>query len=101
MCAECAYSWGMATRPLRDERLHVRLTSTQRARVNQAAAAEGRTVTEFALAALAERAEQVLADRRLFGLDDAAWESFQGLLDRPVQAKPRLAELLTRTPPAE
>lgn len=91
----------MATRPIKDDRLHVRLTSAQRARVNQAAAAEGRTVTEFALAALAERAEHVLADRRLFGLDDAAWESFQALLDRPAQAKPRLAELLARTPPAE
>jgi uncharacterized protein (DUF1778 family) len=90
----------MATRPVKDDRLHVRLTSAQRARVNQAAAAEGRTVTEFALAALAERAEHVLADRRLFELDDAAWESFQALLDRPAQAKPRLAELLARTPPA-
>jgi uncharacterized protein (DUF1778 family) len=91
----------MATRPIKDDRLHVRLTSAQRARVNQAAAAEGRTVTEFALAALAERAEHVLADRRLFGLDDVAWKSFQALLDRPAQAKLRLAELLARTPPAE
>jgi len=91
----------MATRPIKDDRLHVRLTLAQRARVNQAAAAEGRTVTEFALAALAERAEHVLADRRLFGLDDAAWESFQALLDRPAQVRPRLAELLARTPPAE
>jgi len=43
----------------------------------------------------------VLADRRLFMLDDVAWESFQALLDRPAQAKPRLAELLARTAPAE
>ncbi len=91
----------MAARPIKDDRLHVRLTSAQRARINQAAAAEGRTVTEFAHAALAEGLEHVLADRRLFGLDDAAWESFQALLDRPAQGKPRLAELLALTPPAE
>lgn len=85
----------------KDERLHLRLTSAQRARIDRAAAVEGRTVTDFALMALQDRADTVLADRRLFELDEQAWRAFQRQLDRRVQAKPRLAELLERKPPAE
>jgi len=50
--------------------------------------ASGRTVT----AALAH-ARDVLADRRLFVLDDAAWTQFVAILDRPVSHKPRLEKL--------
>lgn len=82
----------------KDNRLAVRLTSEQRARVDQAAAAEGRTVTEFAVAALSERAAHVLADRRLFPLDSEEWDRFCALLDQPVQQLPQLAELLARDP---
>jgi uncharacterized protein (DUF1778 family) len=82
----------------KDSRLAVRLTSEQRARVDQAAAAEGRTVTEFAVAALSERAGHVLADRRLFPLDSEQWDRFCALLDQPVRNLPRLAELLARDP---
>jgi uncharacterized protein (DUF1778 family) len=82
----------------KDNRLAVRLTSEQRARVDQAAAAEGRTVTEFAVAALSERAGHVLADRRLFPLGSEEWDRFCALLDQPVQHLPRLAELLARDP---
>jgi uncharacterized protein (DUF1778 family) len=84
--------------PAKDNRLAVRLTSEQRARVNQAAAAEGRTVTEFAVAALSERAGHVLADRRLFPLGSEEWDRFCALLDQPVQHLPQLAELLARDP---
>lgn len=34
------------------------------------------------------------ADRQLFLLDDAGWEAFWALLERPAQHKPRLAALL-------
>jgi uncharacterized protein (DUF1778 family) len=85
----------------KDDRLHVRLPNALRARIDQAARAEGKTITDFALAALEERTEHILADRRLFALDDMAWAEFQRLLDQPPQDKPRLAELLHRDPPAE
>jgi uncharacterized protein (DUF1778 family) len=42
--------------------------------------------------------EQAPADRRWFTLDDAAWETFEDLLDRPAVIKPRLAELLSEEP---
>ena len=35
----------------------------------------------------------VLADRRMFAIDDAAWGEFLAVLDRPVSHKPRLAKL--------
>lgn len=82
----------------KESRLAVRLTGEQRERIDQAAAAEGRTVTDFAIAALSERAEHVLADRRIFPIDRAQWNRFVELLDQPVRSLPRLAELLARDP---
>ena len=43
----------------------------------------------------AYHARDVLADRRLFLLDDAAWTQFNALLDRPVTHRPRLERLFT------
>ena len=39
-------------------------------------------------------AEQTLADRRQFVLDETQWQAFQEALDRPVQNKTRLKSLL-------
>ena len=38
-------------------------------------------------------ARDVLVDRRLFMLDDAAWTEFLVVLDRPIANKPRLKKL--------
>lgn len=40
-------------------------------------------------------AYQTLADRRQFALNDAQWDEFQQAIERPVQAKPRLTNLLS------
>jgi uncharacterized protein (DUF1778 family) len=98
MYAYQAYAMSMSRTQRKESRLAVRLTSDQRARIDQAAAAEGRTVTEFAIAALSERAGHVLADRRVFPLDGEQWDRFAELLDQPVVSRPRLAELLARDP---
>lgn len=39
-------------------------------------------------------ANQALADRRRFELEETRWEAFKKALDRPVQDKPRLRDLL-------
>jgi len=88
----------MARTQPKESRLAVRLTGEQREQIDQAAAAEGRSVTDFAIAALSERAGHVLADRRIFPIDGARWERFVELLDQPVRSLPRLAELLARDP---
>lgn len=79
--------------PTKDSRLHARLSSQQDALIRHAAEVEGKTITEFAVEAAVEHARDVLADRRLFLLDDASWTEFITLLDRPVVHKPKLEKL--------
>jgi len=40
-------------------------------------------------------AEDTLADRRVFRLDEAAWDEFVEVLDRPARPVPELARLLS------
>ena len=67
----------MAIAENKPERIEVRTTPNPRASLRQTAVAE-----------------DTLADRRLFRLDDERWQAFQDVLDRPVADKPRLARLL-------
>ena len=75
------------------ERFAVRLTSEQDALIRRAAEVEGTDLTNFTVTATLAHARDVLADRRLFALDDAAWTEFLAVLDRPVSHKPRLKKL--------
>jgi uncharacterized protein (DUF1778 family) len=52
-------------------------------------------MSEFLLENGLEAAKATLADRHLFILDDELWQTFQAALDRPVQEKPQLKQLLT------
>lgn len=79
---------------VKDSRLAVRLSSEQDALIRRAAEAEGQSITEFTVQATMTHARDVLADQRLFLLDDAAWAEFRAVLDRPVVHKPRLEKLL-------
>ncbi|MFT3855138.1 MAG: DUF1778 domain-containing protein [Ilumatobacteraceae bacterium] len=45
------------------------------------------------------RAEEALADRRVFRLDDTAWAAFNAVLDRPAKRIPGLVELLDEPAP--
>lgn len=75
-------------------RLAVRLTPEQDALIRDAAAAVGQSLTDFVTAAAVIRAEDALADRRVFRLDRVAWAEFSAILDRPAQPIPELVELL-------
>jgi uncharacterized protein (DUF1778 family) len=77
------------------ERFAVRLTSEQDALIRRAAEVEGTDLTNFTVCATLAHARDVLADRRLFVLDDAAWTEFHAVLDRPVSPKPRLEKLFS------
>jgi uncharacterized protein (DUF1778 family) len=83
----------MATIDRKSQRLAVRLTPEQDALIRRAAEVEGTDLTNFTITATLAHARDVLADRRLFVLDHAAWTQFQALLDRPVTHKPRLEKL--------
>ena len=78
---------------VKDSRIAVRLSSDQDALIRHAAEVEGTSITEFTVAATMNHAIDVLADRRMFSIDDAAWGEFLAVLDRPVSHKPRLEKL--------
>ena len=66
--------------------------------IDRAAAARGKDRTAFMLEASCREAETVLLDRRLFHLDEDAWNRFTAALDAPPEPNPALAALLARTP---
>lgn len=89
-----AYQAHTVSMAAKDSRLAVRLSSHQDALIRHAAEVEGTSITEFTVAAAMSHAMDVLADRRVFAIDDAAWREFLAVLDRPVSHKPRLEKLL-------
>lgn len=85
----------MPTAERKNERIDVRVTAAAKETLQRAAALSHKNVSEFLLDAGLEAASETLADRRIFALDEANWQSFQEMLDRPVERKPRLARLLS------
>ena len=79
---------------VKDSRIAVRLSSEQDALIRHAAEVVGTSITEFTVAATMSHALDVLADQRVFAIDEAAWGEFLAVLDRPVCHKPRLERLL-------
>jgi uncharacterized protein (DUF1778 family) len=86
------YNTGMASKT---ERLSLRLTPTQDMVLRRAAEARGESTNDYVLRHAVEAAELDLADRRVFALDDAAWNELQDLLSAtPSQLPPAMARLL-------
>ena len=84
----------MSSRPTRSEKLDLRLTSDAKRALQAAAAAAHRSVSDFVLESALARADETLADRRIFGLNDAQWKAFMTALDAPPRPLPRLERLL-------
>ncbi|MEV4100878.1 DUF1778 domain-containing protein [Nonomuraea sp. NPDC049649] len=82
----------------RETRLNLRANARQNTLIRLAAKATNTTVTAFILDSASKAAEQVLADRRWFMLDEAAWAAFEDSLERPAVIKPRLADLISEEP---
>jgi uncharacterized protein (DUF1778 family) len=78
---------------IKDSRIAVRLSSEQSALIRHAAEVEGTSITDFTVAAAVAHARDVLTDRQIFALDEAAWTEFLAVLDRSVSHKPRLERL--------
>jgi uncharacterized protein (DUF1778 family) len=77
------------------ERLHLRLDAAQKALLEAASQATGTSVSTFMLRAATEAAAEVLADRRVFVLDQQAWQIFDDALARPASDIAGLRELLS------
>lgn len=76
-------------------RLHLRVDAEQKALLEAASEAAGSSVSMFVLAAATEAAADVLADRRVFVLDQQAWRVFDEALARPAGDVAGLRDLLT------
>jgi len=77
------------------QRIDVRASEAVKLLLQEAALVCHKNVSEFLLDAGVTAANQALADRSRFVLDGAQWQAFQVALDRPVQDKPRLKQLLS------
>jgi uncharacterized protein (DUF1778 family) len=88
-----AYNVCMASKT---ERLSLRLTRGQDIVLRRAAEARGESTSDYVLRHAVEAAELDLADRRVFALDDAAWNELQSLLSAtPAQLPPAMTRLLS------
>jgi uncharacterized protein (DUF1778 family) len=80
--------------PTRSEKLDLRLTPQAKQRLFAAAQAQHRSVSDFVLQSALDKADETLADRRVFTLNAEQWEKFLASLDAPPRDLPRLRRLL-------
>lgn len=78
----------------RNEKLDLRLTPSAKRKLQVAAKATHRSVSEFVLESALARADETLPDRQRFRLSTEQWEAFQAALAAPPRPAPRLAKLL-------
>lgn len=78
----------------RNEKLDLRLTPSAKRKLQTAALAAHRSVSEFVLESALARAEETLPDRQRFGLSAEQWKAFQAALSAPPRRSRRLAKLL-------
>ncbi len=85
----------------RGETINLRATRKQKALIDQAAEALGRSRSDFMLDTVCREAESVLLDRRYFVLSEEAFREFSTMLDRPPKDNPKLRRLLESKSPWE
>ncbi len=77
----------------RNRRFQLRATASEEQLIKVAADRHGVNVTEFIIRSACEKAEDALADRTRFVLEQKQWKAFMAALDRPAKDKPRLSRL--------
>ncbi len=84
----------MATpRATRNEKLDLRLTLEAKQTLQAAAAVARKSVSEFVLESALSEANERLADRQVFMLDDERWAALRAALDAPPRRQPRIERL--------
>jgi uncharacterized protein (DUF1778 family) len=92
---------GMNDAGLRGETINLRASRRQKALIDRAAEALGRSRSEFMLETACREAETVLLDRRYFALSEDAFRRFAAALDKPPANNPKLRRLLQSKAPWE
>jgi uncharacterized protein (DUF1778 family) len=86
---------------LRSATVNLRLQAAARDLIDRAAAALGKSRTDFMVEAARREAEAVLLDRCFFTLDPVAFRAFTAALDSPPSENPQLRKLLKSRAPWE
>jgi len=84
----------VAVSQTRNARLELRLSKDVKSLLQQAANTMGKKLSEFVVDCARHEAVDVMADRRMFLLEDQQMVEFEAILDRPVQDKPKLRKLM-------
>jgi uncharacterized protein (DUF1778 family) len=85
----------------RNETINLRASQKQKALIDRAAEALGRSRSDFMLETVCREAETVLLDRRYFALSQDAFKRFTAMLDNPPASNPKLRRLLQTHAPWE
>ena len=83
------------------ENINLRVSRNQKALIDRAADALGRSRSDFMLEAACREAESVLLDRRYFTLPEDQFKRFTTMLDRSTANNHRLARLFRTNAPWE
>jgi uncharacterized protein (DUF1778 family) len=84
-----------ATTHSKSEHIDVRASAPVKQLLQEAARVAHKNVSEFLLDAGINVANQTLADRPRIDLSEEQWLAFQAALDKPVNDKPKLKNLLS------
>lgn len=80
--------------------INMRADEKKRNLIDLAAAMSGRDRTSFILEAACQKAEEVILDKRLFLLDDVAFDAFEQAMEaNPIRDNKCLLQLLERPKP--
>ena len=83
------------------ETINLRASQRQKALIDRAAEALGRSRSDFMLETACREAETVLLDRRYFALSPDAFKRFMAILDKRPVSNPKLRRLLQTKAPWE
>jgi len=81
--------------------INLRARDAQRNLIDRAAAALGKSRSDFMLETACREAENVLLDQRLFSLNQDDFDAFNQALEAPVKDNPALKKLMARKAPWE
>jgi uncharacterized protein (DUF1778 family) len=84
------------THSSKDARIDLRVNITQKALLEQAAASQGKKLSDFVIGASTEAAELALADQNRFSLPEDKMALFLASLEEEPVVIPRLRDLFNR-----
>ena len=83
------------TETLKHERMHIRLDTLSKQKLERAAAYAHKSLSEFVLGQALHAADEVIHEHESIVLDEADWEVFLNALDNPPKPNAKLRKAFT------